>query len=264
MDNQANPALIQKGEPTRAPLFLIHDAGGTVSHYYKLDKIGRPVYTIHNPWFKAETKWDGGSMTFVNEYIKLIKSVVPSGEIIVGGWSLGGQLAIDIARVLAQNSRSRLRVVGLVLVDTMYPYWGPPDTVHAEFPVDLVLKNCPPDIKENMIRCMQWSKQDSDEWVSRNWKTDDNSGLDGIEAMVPPDAVLLHAQKYVPVADPQTASRCMVDYLRDDKVGWNHFPHQFIAAVWEMPTHHFGLFEKTTVRETTEKIRRACDLLAED
>jgi hypothetical protein len=166
------------------------------------------------------------------------------------------------------------------MIDTLYPYWGPPDVIHAEFPVDIVLKNCPPDMKAGMIRCMQWSKEDSDAWVSRNWKTDNNVDLDGIEGIVPPPAVLLLATKYVPVANPQTNAKCMVDYLRHAKVGWNLFPHQFIAAVWEIPAHHFGLFEKETVssllsmmcpllstrqiRVTTEKIRLSCDQLADD
>ena len=189
---------------------------------------------------------------------------MPSGEILVGGifriettfdlaniqfqgWSLGGQLGIDIGRVLAQNPRSRLRVVGVVMIDTLYPYWGPPEVIHAEFPVDLVLKNCPPDMKAELLRCMQWSKEDSDAWVSRNWKTENTCNLDGIEANVPPPAVLLLANKYVPVANPQTSARVMVDYLRQAKVGWDLFPHQFIAAVWEIPAHHFGLFEKNTV-----------------
>lgn len=185
MENQANPALIRKGDASRTPLFLLHDAGGTVFNYYKLGNVGRPIYTIYNPWFKSETRWDRGSMRFVTEYIKLIQSVVSSGEILVRGifrinitldlayikgWSLGGQLGIDIGRVLAQNPGSRLRVIGVVMIDTLYLYWGPPEVIHAEFPVDIVLKSCPPDIKAEMLRCMQWSKEDSDAWLSRNWK----------------------------------------------------------------------------------------------
>ncbi|MCJ1351236.1 MAG: hypothetical protein MMC33_001219 [Icmadophila ericetorum] len=263
MDKQANPALLQKGDPSRAPLFLIHDAGGGVYSYYKLENIDRPVYTIHNPWFRNETKWEGGAMMFVEEYIKLIKSVVPKGDILVGGWSLGGQLGIDIGRVLAQNSRSRLRVIGVVMIDTLYPYWGPPGTVYAEFPVDLVLGNCPPDMKEEILRCTQWSKLDSLEWVDKNWK-EDKDKLEGIEAEEPPPAVLLYATKYIPVENSQNGAVAMTDYLRHAKGGWDLFPHQFISAIWELPAHHFGLFDKNMVKETSEKIRRACDLLAED
>jgi hypothetical protein len=140
------------------------------------------------------------------------------------------------------------------MIDTLYPYWGPPETVHAEFPVDFVLKNCPPDLKADVLRCMKWSKEDSDEWVRRNWKSDNNK-LDNIEADEPPPAVLLHATKYVPIDKSRENAVVMVDYMRDAKVGWDLFPHQFIAAVWEIPTHHFGLFEKDTVRHASLSFR---------
>ncbi|KAK1146385.1 hypothetical protein N8T08_003172 [Aspergillus melleus] len=200
MEHTPNPILLQKGDSSRTPLFLLHDAGGTVYNYYKLGNVGRPIYAISNPWIKAKTKWEGGAMRFVHEYIKLIKSVVSSGEILIGGWSLGGQFGIDIGRVLASNPRSRLSVVGVVMIDTLYPYWGPPETPHAEFPVDLVLRNCPEDLRAEMIRCMQWSKEDSDEWVRRNWK-DNADELDELEAEEPPPGVLILAKGFVPV-DP--------------------------------------------------------------
>ena len=201
-------------------------------------------------------------MMFVEEYIKLIKTVVPKGDILVGGnfirirgnsalaniegWSLGGQLGIDIGRVLAQNKRSRLRVIGVVMVDTLYPYWGPPETVHAEFPVDLVLGPCPPDMKEEILRNTQWSKIDSLEWVDKNWKENKDS-LEGIEAEEPPPAVLLYATKYIPVDKRQDGAVAMTDYLRHARGGWDLFPHKFISATWEIPTHHFGLFDKGIV-----------------
>ena len=132
------------------------------------------------------------------------------------------------------------------MIDTIYPYWGPPSTIHAEFPLDLVLKNCPPDLKECMVRCMQWSKLDSDGWVERNSKEGERQ-LRGLEAETPPPAVLIHAKSYVPVENSKSGEKCMVDAFRDEKLGWDLFPHQFIAAVWDMQTHHFGLFDKDTV-----------------
>ena len=81
----SNPVLLQQGDPSRSPLFLIHDAGGGIHKYKALHSIGRPVYAIFNPWGKNRKKWQGGSRMFAEEYIKLIKSVVPKGDIIVGG-----------------------------------------------------------------------------------------------------------------------------------------------------------------------------------
>lgn len=247
MENQANPALLQAGDPNRTPLFLIHDAGGGVFSYFKLEALGRPVYTIYNPWFRNTTKWEGGAMMFVEKYIQLIKSVVPRGEILVGGWSLGGQLGIDIGRVLALDKRSKLRVVGVVMIDTLYPYWGPPDTVHAEFPVEMVLGPCPPDMRQEILRCTQWSMVDSLEWVSKNWKSNKDQ-LQGVEAQEPPPAVLLYATEYIPVNKSEQGARAMTDYLRHDRGGWNMFPHHdFIVAVWDLAAHHFALFEKHMV-----------------
>jgi hypothetical protein len=133
------------------------------------------------------------------------------------------------------------------MIDTLYPYWGPPEVIHAEFPIDVVLRNCPADMRAEMLRCMKWSKEDSDAWVISNWKTDDGAELQGVASIVPPPAVLLLASKYVPVENRNSDAKVMVDYLRHAKVGWDLFPHQFIAAVWELPNHHFGLFEKSTV-----------------
>ena len=173
---------------------------------------------------------------------KFLSAPLISSKLTFEGWSLGGQLDTDIGRVLAQKFKSRLRVVGDVMIDTVYPYRGSRETVHAEFPVDLVLGNCPPDMKEEILRCTQWSKQDSLEWVDRNWK--DKKGLEGIEAEEPPPAVLLYAQKYIPVENSRNVAVAMTDYVRHAKGGWDHFPHHYISATWELLAHHFGLSDK--------------------
>ncbi|KAF2971835.1 hypothetical protein GQX73_g1751 [Xylaria multiplex] len=264
MESRGNPSLMQQGNPCRTPLFLIHDSSGGVFSYFKLEPLGRPVYTIYNPWFRNTEKWNGGTMLFVEKYIELIRSVVHKGDILVGGWSLGGQLGLDIGRVLAKDKRSRLRVAGVLMIDTLYPYWGPPGTVHAELPVDLVLGSCPPDMKTEILRCTQWAKEDCLDWVTRNWK-ENRDQLDGIEADEPPPTVFIHATQYIPVTESETKAVAMLDQFRHANNGWHLFPHQdFIVARWEISTHHFGLFEKGMAKETTDKVIKACNLLAED
>jgi hypothetical protein len=179
------------------------------------------------------------------------------------------------------DKRSRLRVAGVVMIDTLYPYWGPPETVHAELPVELVLGACPPDMQQEMVRCMQWTKEDCDCWVSRNWK-ENKDNMDGIEAEGPPPTVFIHATKYIPVTNSDTGAVAIFDHFRMAKNGWDFFPHEnFMVAIWDIPTHHFGFFEKEFVRwilphrwgtadensqakETSDKLLKACDLLAED
>lgn len=82
--NPTNPTLIQKGL-ANTPLFLLHDGGGTIFQYFLLGPLGRSVYGIENSRFMSGEKWDGGIPEMAREYTKLIKSVVPSGDILIGG-----------------------------------------------------------------------------------------------------------------------------------------------------------------------------------
>ena len=77
--------LLQKGDPTRAPLFLIHDASGGIYNYRKLHDIGRPVYAIANPWQKDRKGKVGGMKAMVDEYVGIITGVRRRGDVMVGG-----------------------------------------------------------------------------------------------------------------------------------------------------------------------------------
>jgi hypothetical protein len=85
--NDMNPALIQRGpaKQDRAPLFLLHDGGGTIFQYFLLGPLRRKVYGIQNSRFASGRSWEGGVPEMASEYVELIKSVVPSGKIIIGG-----------------------------------------------------------------------------------------------------------------------------------------------------------------------------------
>lgn len=137
-----------------------------------------------------------------------------------------------------------------------------------------------------MERCSRWFMEDNVKWVTQNWK-ENSDQLEGIEAEEPPQAIRLNASRYVPVTDTSDSKIAMPDYHRHSNGGWDMFPCDFIIATWELPAHHFALFEKDTVSltsnlllqrlvnsvnssfllqiaETSDKVKRACDLLAED
>jgi thioesterase domain-containing protein len=69
-------------------LVLIHDGGGLISSYFWLGPIGREVFGIFNPRFESGGQWEGGLPEMANAYTSLIKSVVPSGKILIGGNTL--------------------------------------------------------------------------------------------------------------------------------------------------------------------------------
>ncbi|KAM7211383.1 Alpha/Beta hydrolase protein [Rhypophila decipiens] len=289
----ANPTLIQEGDPSRAPLFLVHAAGGGILDYFKLQHLCRPVYGIHNPWFDSD-KWKGGIQTLVDEYVGVIRATVAPTlrgsrmrEILVGAWSAGGQLALEVARVINSDdtsvadrnnkSRPKIQVTGLVMIDTLYPYWGPPDTVHAEMPVDILVgsagggSDTEAEARSKILRMMDWMNKDSLAWGLQNSRSSlylrpDKAEKDQVEDQEqPPPAVLLYATKYIPIA-------VMTDFLRHDRtLGWDSMfaggkgaGHGFIVANWQVDGHHFELFQKHLIKETSDKVRRAGDLLAED
>ncbi|KAI1496438.1 Alpha/Beta hydrolase protein [Biscogniauxia marginata] len=131
----ANPALIYEYEgPTHrrngskppAPLILLHDGGGTTFSYHCLYPIGRTLYGIQNARLDEGGYWEGGIPGMARHYIKLIESILPQGgEILLGGWSLGGLLSLEMAAQLAArpvtSTRPRFTVLGMIFIDSIYP-----------------------------------------------------------------------------------------------------------------------------------------------
>lgn len=100
----ANPILIQDVPRSRTeapPLFLIHDASGLITSYYKLGHVGRKVYGIWDPKFDQDGI--GGWQTvqdIADAYLRLIRRVQLRGEIVLGG-------KLSFSRPLAVARRDR-------------------------------------------------------------------------------------------------------------------------------------------------------------
>ncbi|MFD9718898.1 amino acid adenylation domain-containing protein [Streptomyces sp. NPDC059076] len=114
-------------EGSRPPLFFVHPVGGDVLCYAELSQLldeGQPFYALQVP--------DGPVSTTVEElagqYAKAIKAVVPDGPLRLGGWSMGGVVALEIARQLGAAGRA---VESLSLIDLMEPP-GPTDDEHID------------------------------------------------------------------------------------------------------------------------------------
>jgi thioesterase domain-containing protein len=66
-----------------SPLFLFHDASGTISNYLALGLMGRDVYAIANSRVKANG--DESLQEMSRRYYALIKSTISEGTILLGG-----------------------------------------------------------------------------------------------------------------------------------------------------------------------------------
>lgn len=65
------------------PLFLFHDASGTISNYRALGPMGRDVYAIADSRMKSNP--DESLQEMSRRYYALIKSICSEGSILLGG-----------------------------------------------------------------------------------------------------------------------------------------------------------------------------------
>ncbi|KIM77611.1 hypothetical protein PILCRDRAFT_11865 [Piloderma croceum F 1598] len=95
-----NPELIQD-KPGTLPLMLIHNGGGTALAYRLLGDVGRTVLGVHSPGL-CEGKGIVSIRHAIDQYAHFARQWLdqhtPHGSrLLIGGWSLGGTIAIALA-----------------------------------------------------------------------------------------------------------------------------------------------------------------------
>jgi amino acid adenylation domain-containing protein len=116
-----SPALVRLAAGgSGTPFFCVHPAGGTVFCYADLARElapDRSFYGLQSPGVQggepAETIEEMAAA-----YLAEVLAVQPAGPYLLGGWSLGGAVAFEMARQLSRQGRE----VGLVaILDTQAP-----------------------------------------------------------------------------------------------------------------------------------------------
>lgn len=108
------PVRVLRGEGSRPPLFLIHPAGGSTAVYRALaDRLGsdQPCFGLERLPDLAEVREKAA------EYARLIRELRPGGPWAIGGWSYGGVVGQETARLLAGQGTVR----ALILIDSVLP-----------------------------------------------------------------------------------------------------------------------------------------------
>lgn len=259
-----NPHLIQPPSPSHhphaLPLVLIHDGGGTTFAYHCLPTLPRAVYGISNPRFNTGGKFEGGVPEMGRLYAAMIRSLVASAEfprrrsraalsgggdgekggsgwgggaggveILLGGWSLGGTLSLEVSKHLGPM------VKGIIMADTPYPARNP-GQVHLSLPP----------LGPNATKSQRLARECITNAPSllRGWEVPANE--------VP--MVLIRATENFPVRDGQGS---YVDRCRqDEKLGWGEDPR--LRRVIDVPGHHFDIFEFHRIDGTAVAIGDAC------
>lgn len=90
----------------RRPFFCVHPVGGTVFCYTDLARaLGteQPFYGLQAQGLDGMSTPHAKVEEMAEAYIRAMRSVQPSGPYSLGGWSLGGNLAFEMARQLTEQ-----------------------------------------------------------------------------------------------------------------------------------------------------------------
>ncbi|KAI0976932.1 hypothetical protein F4678DRAFT_469013 [Xylaria arbuscula] len=126
--------LIQRArketQPSKAPIYLIHDGSGMCSMYNGITGLGRDIYGIaSDPQIRFNSIEE-----MATSYARLIDTDHP---FLLGGWSFGGVVSLEIARILhyqAQQLGAAAHCLGVVMIDSPCP------TGHDGLPPSILLR----------------------------------------------------------------------------------------------------------------------------
>ncbi len=116
------------------PVFMIHPPGGVVVCYRELARLidpSRPLYGVRSRGLHGVEAMPESLEAMAAEYVDAIRSKQPEGPYLLGGWSLGGVMAGEVARQLIAAGEA---VERLLLLDSALPESAlPEDAVGDQF-----------------------------------------------------------------------------------------------------------------------------------
>jgi amino acid adenylation domain-containing protein len=130
-ESAPSPHLLRLRDGAGAPFFCVHAAGGMAVAYLRLARRldDRPFYGVQARGLAPGESPGGSVEEMAARYLDAVRAVQPRGPYLLGGWSVGGTVAFEMAR--------RLRAAGeevalLALVDS----WAPVDGARPPLPDD--------------------------------------------------------------------------------------------------------------------------------
>ncbi|MFQ4143782.1 amino acid adenylation domain-containing protein [Chlorogloeopsis sp. ULAP02] len=118
-----NPSPLVAIQPhgSKKPLFFVHPVGGNVFCYYELASslgLDRPFYGLRSLGLDGECEPYSSIEDMASAYIAAIRVIQPEGSYLLGGWSMGGVIAFEMATQLQKQGQ---RVDLLALLDSQAP-----------------------------------------------------------------------------------------------------------------------------------------------
>ena len=116
-----SPLVLIQPEGNASPFFCVHPAGGIVYCFGELaTQMGtdRPFWAFQARGLDGEGVPRDDISEIARSYVEAMRKVQPDGPYHLGGWSLGGTVAFEMARQLAEGGQ---KVATLAIFDTEGP-----------------------------------------------------------------------------------------------------------------------------------------------
>jgi thioesterase domain-containing protein/acyl carrier protein len=110
------------------PFFCVHPAGGNVLCYSDLSRhlgMNRPFYGLQAQGLDGKMSPRNRIEEMAAAYVEELQAIQTEGPYLLGGWSMGGSVAFEMARQLSQQGQ---QVALLALFDSQAPLAAPPVT----------------------------------------------------------------------------------------------------------------------------------------
>ena len=112
---------IQAGQEGRTPLYCVHPSGGNVLGYAELAQNldeDQPVYAFQSRGLDKTQTAHTTIREMASFYVERLRSAQPQGPYLLGGWSMGGVVAFEMAQQLQRQGQ---QVDLLALLDVPPP-----------------------------------------------------------------------------------------------------------------------------------------------
>jgi amino acid adenylation domain-containing protein len=117
----SSPLVAIQPRGSNRPLFFVHPVGGNVLCYYELARHlepNQPFYALQSLGLYGEREPYIRIEDMATHYIEALRFVQPEGPYLLGGWSMGGVVAFEMAQQLQKQEHE---VALLALLDSPAP-----------------------------------------------------------------------------------------------------------------------------------------------
>jgi 3-oxoacyl-(acyl-carrier-protein) synthase/thioesterase domain-containing protein len=112
---------ITRGDPGRVPFFCVHGAGGNVLNFRDLSHAmgsSQPFYGLQARGIDGVLAPRESIDSMASAYLEEVRALWPDGPYLLGGYSGGGLIALEMARRITDSKGPS---VFLALIDTLHP-----------------------------------------------------------------------------------------------------------------------------------------------